>query len=199
MSVNTAAVSERTERTAQGYRRFRCRTCGKQFNERTGAILNRPQYSSDVIALVVLWRRFCQISCQQASLATARVWVLSGRFQDGQQRGDSAKKTKSVVIGGNMLVAAGPRAEEVAQLTVSSAEPSRRPRAHEPAHGPVSTLNAAMVLFNPVIQVLGGPVSNPLAQLGADRAGIAVVAVGRDPVRRSSRHRPRQRNSLRNS
>ena len=51
-----SAVSERPERTAQGYRRFRCRDCGKQFNERTGGSLNRTQYPSDVIALVVFWR-----------------------------------------------------------------------------------------------------------------------------------------------
>src|SRR5688500_850276 len=49
-------VTERPEYTAQGYRRFRCRACGKQFNERTGGRLNRTQYPSDVIALVVLWR-----------------------------------------------------------------------------------------------------------------------------------------------
>src|SRR4051794_20145341 len=47
------AVTERPERTAQGYRRFRCRACGKQFNERSGTLLNRTQYPSDVIALVV--------------------------------------------------------------------------------------------------------------------------------------------------
>ena len=50
------AITERPERTAQGYRRFRCRGCGKQFNERSGTVLNRAQYPSDVIALVVLWR-----------------------------------------------------------------------------------------------------------------------------------------------
>jgi hypothetical protein len=33
------AVTERPERTAQGYRRFRCRVCGKQFNERSGGLL----------------------------------------------------------------------------------------------------------------------------------------------------------------
>jgi transposase-like protein len=49
-------VTERSDRTAQGYRRFRCRTCGKQFNERAGTLRNRAQYPSDVIALVVLWR-----------------------------------------------------------------------------------------------------------------------------------------------
>jgi transposase-like protein len=52
----SARVSEWSERTAQGYRRFRCRTCGKQFNERSAGSLNRTQYPSDVIALVVLWR-----------------------------------------------------------------------------------------------------------------------------------------------
>jgi putative transposase len=49
-------VTERAERTAQGYRRFRCRACSKQFNARTGTALNRTQYPSDVVALVVLWR-----------------------------------------------------------------------------------------------------------------------------------------------
>jgi putative transposase len=52
----SSAVSERLERTVQGYRRFRCRVCGKQFNERSLGRLNRTHYPSDVIALVVLWR-----------------------------------------------------------------------------------------------------------------------------------------------
>ena len=47
---------ERSERTARGYRRFRCRECGRQFNDRSASLLNRTQYPSDVIALVVLWR-----------------------------------------------------------------------------------------------------------------------------------------------
>jgi putative transposase len=50
------AVSERSERTVQGYRPFCCRTCGKQFNERSMGLLNRTRYPSDAIALVVLWR-----------------------------------------------------------------------------------------------------------------------------------------------
>ena len=49
-------ISERPERTARGYRRCRCHACGKQFNERSGGILNRAQYPSDLIALVVFWR-----------------------------------------------------------------------------------------------------------------------------------------------
>jgi transposase-like protein len=44
VGCGSATVSERSERTAQGYRRFRCRACGKQFNERSAGILNRTQY-----------------------------------------------------------------------------------------------------------------------------------------------------------
>src|SRR5947209_15152533 len=56
LECGSDAVTERPERTAQGYRRFRCRDCGKQYNERSGSLLNHTQYPSDVIALVVLWR-----------------------------------------------------------------------------------------------------------------------------------------------
>ena len=52
----SVAVTERRDQTAQGYRRFRCRDCGRQFNQRSAGGLNRTQYPSDVIALVVLWR-----------------------------------------------------------------------------------------------------------------------------------------------
>ncbi len=55
-SCGSTAIRERPVRTAQGYRRFRCGNCGKQFNERSDGLLNRTQYPSDVIALVVLWR-----------------------------------------------------------------------------------------------------------------------------------------------
>ncbi len=54
VSCGAASVTERPERTAQGYRRFRSRDCGKQFNERSDSLLNRAQYPSDAIALVVL-------------------------------------------------------------------------------------------------------------------------------------------------
>src|SRR5215471_21866993 len=52
----SADTSERRERTALGYRRFRCRTCKREFNERTGTRFNHRQYPTDVVCLVVLWR-----------------------------------------------------------------------------------------------------------------------------------------------
>src|SRR3982751_3451202 len=56
VACGSAAVTERPDRTARGYRRFRCRGCWKQFNARSGTLLNHAQYPSDVIALVVLWQ-----------------------------------------------------------------------------------------------------------------------------------------------
>ena len=86
IGCGSTAVSERSERTAQGYRRFRCGGCGKQFNERSTTLLNRTQYPSDVIALVVLWRLRYKLSLRDlpemflirgivSSTATAR-WSM---------------------------------------------------------------------------------------------------------------------------
>ena len=67
VDCGSAATSERRDRTAQGYRRFRCRDCGREFNERSGGVLNRTQYPSDVIALVVLWRLRYRLTLQDLS------------------------------------------------------------------------------------------------------------------------------------
>jgi putative transposase len=63
----SVAVSERRDRTAQGYRRFRCRDRGRPFNERSAGVLNRTQYLSDGIALVVLWRLRHRLTLQELS------------------------------------------------------------------------------------------------------------------------------------
>jgi putative transposase len=55
-TAGSSAVSEWSEHTVQGYRRFRCRACGKQCNERSDGLLNRTRYASDVIALMVFRR-----------------------------------------------------------------------------------------------------------------------------------------------
>jgi len=51
-----SATTERPDVTARGYHRFRCRSCSRGFNERTGSVFNRVQYPPDVVCLVVLWR-----------------------------------------------------------------------------------------------------------------------------------------------
>jgi putative transposase len=52
----STATTERPGRTELGYRRFRCRACRRELNERTGTPFNRRQYPTAVISLVVLWR-----------------------------------------------------------------------------------------------------------------------------------------------
>src|SRR5215470_3977408 len=68
------AITERPDLTARGYRRFRCRDCGKQFNERSAGLLNRAQYPSDVIALVVFFRLRYKLSLRDL----AEMFLLRG-------------------------------------------------------------------------------------------------------------------------
>src|SRR3954449_9452662 len=53
---HSSSTSEREGRTVHGFRRFRCRDCGRRYNERTGTALNRVQVPTDIVFLVVFWR-----------------------------------------------------------------------------------------------------------------------------------------------
>ena len=88
MACGSESVAERPERTAQGCRRFRCRACGKQWNERTGTVLDRAQYPSDVIALVVLWRLRHKLSLRDPPGMFAR--AVQRSFLRGLGPGESA-------------------------------------------------------------------------------------------------------------
>ncbi len=70
----SAAVTERPEVTARGYRRFRCRTCGRQFNERSAGVLNRTCLPSDVIAFVV----FCRLRYRLTLRDLSEIMALRG-------------------------------------------------------------------------------------------------------------------------
>ena len=52
----TTTSRELTKRTQLGYRIFRCSTCRRQFNERTGTPYNHLEFPTDIVLLVVLWR-----------------------------------------------------------------------------------------------------------------------------------------------
>jgi hypothetical protein len=52
----SSSIREREGRTVHGFRRFRCRDCGRRFNERAGTVLNRIQVPTDIVFLVVFWR-----------------------------------------------------------------------------------------------------------------------------------------------
>src|SRR4051812_47925409 len=47
----SSSTTERQGRTVHGFRRFRCRECGRRFNERTGTSLNRVQVPTDIMFL----------------------------------------------------------------------------------------------------------------------------------------------------
>ncbi len=51
----TATVAQ-LRRTALGYHTFRCGSCRRICNERTGTPSNHLQYPTDLVLLVVLWR-----------------------------------------------------------------------------------------------------------------------------------------------
>ena len=70
----SSAVTERPEVTARGYRRFRCRDCGRQFNERSGGVLNRTCLPSDVIAFVV----FCRLRYRLTLRDLSEILALRG-------------------------------------------------------------------------------------------------------------------------
>ena|SRR6187431_2397453 len=70
----SAKTTERSDRTAHGYRRFRCRGCGRGFNERTGSVLNRLQLPTDVVFLIVLWRLRMKLSLRDL----AEILLLRG-------------------------------------------------------------------------------------------------------------------------
>ncbi len=70
----STAVTERREVTARGYRRFRCRTCGRQFNERSAGVLNRTCLPSDVIAFVV----FCRLRYRLTLRDLSEIMALRG-------------------------------------------------------------------------------------------------------------------------
>jgi transposase-like protein len=68
---SSTATTERSDRTAHGYR---CRECGRGFNERTGSVLNRLQVPSDVVFLIVLWRLRFKLSLRDL----AEILLLRG-------------------------------------------------------------------------------------------------------------------------
>jgi transposase-like protein len=73
-----AAAIEQPRRTALGYRIFRCPTCRRTFNERTGTPFNHLQYPTDLVLLVVLWRLRYKLSLRDlAEMFLVRGFIFS--------------------------------------------------------------------------------------------------------------------------
>ena len=82
VGCGSAAVTERPERTARGYRRFRCRDCSTQFNERSGGVLNRASLPSDIIAFVVFCRFALQADTASGNQGSTHTWVRTNLLVD---------------------------------------------------------------------------------------------------------------------
>ena len=67
-------MTKRPELTARGYRRFRWRECGRQFNERSGGVLNRTCLPKDIIAFVV----FCRLRYRLTLRDLCEILALRG-------------------------------------------------------------------------------------------------------------------------
>jgi putative transposase len=75
----SSSTTEQEERTVHGSRRYRCRDCGRRFNERTGTALNRVQVPTDIVFLVVFWRLRYKLSLRD--LAGALASTTAGTFR----------------------------------------------------------------------------------------------------------------------
>ena len=72
------ATSEQPRRTALGYRTLRCLACRRIVNERSGTPYNHSQYPTDLVLLVVLWRRRYKLSLRDlAEMFLERGFVFS--------------------------------------------------------------------------------------------------------------------------
>ena len=187
LTCGSAQVTERPERTAQGYRRFRCRACGKQFNERTGGLLNRTQYPSDVIALVVLWRlRYklslrdlpemflgrCQVDGRRAG-STLELRLSLPCSGDEGSTGDLAPNLEGTITGGSMVGggdAVATKLEVIMELTVRGEESLGMAGRLEPLHLPFSPSRRLVRDLGAVVEVAALPVLDPGQDLALGRA-----------------------------
>jgi hypothetical protein len=91
-----------------------------------------------------------------------------------------------------MLVVTGAGTQEVAEFIMLSAEAIRRVMSHETAHTSDASLDAAVILFEPIVQVGARPVPDPPAQGRPNRPWIGAVPVACHPARCEARSRVRR-------
>jgi putative transposase len=69
----SSITQKRTARTQLSYRTFRCLSCKRTFNERTGTPSNHLTFPSDIVLQVVLWRLRYKLSlCDLAEMFLER-------------------------------------------------------------------------------------------------------------------------------
>ena len=76
-----ASTTEQAQRTALGYRKFRCQACKRLFNERTGTPFNFLEYPTDIVLLVVVWRSNSRSESGRAN-SLMLLQILKARCRD---------------------------------------------------------------------------------------------------------------------
>src|ERR1700750_2432209 len=108
---------------------------------------------------------------------------FSGGFQHTQKNlCGAAKEVEPAVVGGDLPIGSGAGTEKVTQLVVGPAEFASRSWALEPAHRAVAAFDAAMILLQPVIEILAVAMPHTRAQRRSDRTGITVVPIRGHPI-----------------
>jgi hypothetical protein len=92
-----------------------------------------------------------------------------------------AEETSAAGTGRHRLAVAGAKLKKVSEFVVTSAKAIRRGGVLEPAHRSILALDPTMILFNPVVQILTGPMLHAVTQLHPDGAWIAVVSELTEP------------------
>src|SRR3954453_19480296 len=98
----SSSTSEREGRTVHGFRRFRCRECGRRYNEGTGTGLNRVQVPTHILFLVVFWRLRYKLSLRELAEIflirgivftheAVRDWELAPRLAEGLRQRRAGK------------------------------------------------------------------------------------------------------------
>src|SRR5262245_49337093 len=74
----SSRTQEQDKKTSLGYRTFRCPAYRRRFNERSGTPYNALSVPTDIVFLVVLWRRRSPLSLRQlAEMFLERGFVFS--------------------------------------------------------------------------------------------------------------------------
>jgi putative transposase len=103
LGCGSAAATERPDLTVRGHLWFRCRDCGKQFNERSNGVLNRASLASDIVAFVVLCRLHYRLTLRDlreimllrgfaVSYESVRRWEAKAAALDGRGVAQAASR-----------------------------------------------------------------------------------------------------------
>ena len=118
----SSSTTEREGRTVHGFRRFRCRDCGRRYNERTGTALNRVQVPTDIVFL--FWRLRYKLSLREL----AEMFLIRGFVFTHEAVRDWEVKLAPLLAEGLRKRRAG-----------NGAGTSTRPTSKSPARGAICT------------------------------------------------------------